>query len=95
VPPVKPRSNDHDLATARRVRKRRIALGLSLQEMAARAGVSYQAAYKYETGINRMSVGRLVAIATALGTSASMLLEEIELAEPRPGRLGRSSARRR
>ena len=95
VPPVKPRTNDHDLAAAQRVRERRIALGLSLQEMAARAGVSYQAAYKYETGINRMSVGRLVAIATALGTSASMLLEEIELAEPRPGRLGRSSARRR
>jgi len=95
VPPLKPRSYYYDLAAARRVRESRIALGLTLQEMAVRAGVSYQAAHKYETGINRMSVGRLVAIASALGTSASTLLEEIELAEPRPGRLGRSSARRR
>jgi DNA-binding XRE family transcriptional regulator len=58
-------AGNDDRRAARRVRKRRIALGLSLQEMAARAGVSYQAAHKYETGINRMSVGRLVTIATA------------------------------
>jgi DNA-binding XRE family transcriptional regulator len=92
VPPVKPRSNDYDLAAAQRVRECRIALGLTLQEIAARAGVSYQAAYKYETGVNRMSVGRLVTIATALGTTASALLDEIELAKPRPGRLRRPSA---
>lgn len=60
VRPMKPRSNDYDWIAARRVRERRIALGLTLQEMAARAGVSYQGAHKYETGINRMSVGRLV-----------------------------------
>ena len=97
MPPVKPRSNDYDLGAARRVRERRIALGLTLQEMAARAGVSYQGAHKYETGINRMSVGRLVTIATALGTTASALLEEIELAEPRTRQdgQGRPSARRR
>ena len=94
VPPVKPRSNDCDLAAAQRVRARRIALGLTLQEMATRAGVSYQAAYKYETGVNRMSVGRLVTIAIALGTTASALLEEIDLAKPRTGP-GRSSARQR
>ena len=94
VPPVKPRSNDYDLTAARRVRERRIALGLTLREMAASAGVSYQAAYKFERGLNRMSVGRLVTISTALGTTASALLEKIELAEPRPG-LGRSSARGR
>jgi transcriptional regulator with XRE-family HTH domain len=83
------------LAAAQRVRERRTALGLTLQEMATRAGVSYQAAYKYETGVNRMSVGRLVTIAIALGTTASSLLEEIELAKPRPaGCEGRRPRRR-
>ena len=95
VPPIKPRSSNYDLTAARRVRERRIVLGLSLQEMAARAGVSYQAAHKYETGTNRMSVGRLVTIAAALDTTASEPLEEIELAEPRSGRLGGASSRRR
>jgi transcriptional regulator with XRE-family HTH domain len=49
-----------------RIRERRIMLGLTQQQMAALIGVTYQQAHKYETGINRISAGRLYQVAQAL-----------------------------
>jgi transcriptional regulator with XRE-family HTH domain len=49
-----------------RIRERRIMLGLTQQQMAALIGVTYQQAHKYETGINRISAGRLYQVAEAL-----------------------------
>lgn len=68
------------MATAVRVaiKARRIALGLRQQEVAEMIGVSYQQFHKYEHGINRVSVGALVAIADALGTTPSALLEDVD-----------------
>ncbi|MCC2646214.1 MAG: transcriptional regulator [Rickettsiaceae bacterium] len=45
----------------------RLAKGLSRQELADEIGVTHQQLQKYEKGINRISVGRLALIATALG----------------------------
>ena len=41
-----------------RVRERRIALGLTQQQLAERVGTTYQQAHKYETGLNRIAAGR-------------------------------------
>ena len=76
------RMTDLDLAVARRLRERRIVLGLTQQEVGDLAGVACQQVQKYEAGINRLSVGRLVTIAAALGTSAAELLADIAPAGP-------------
>jgi len=49
-----------------RIRERRIMLGLTQQKLAEMIGVSYQQAYKYERGVNRLSAGRLFEVARAL-----------------------------
>ncbi|MGI9435362.1 MAG: helix-turn-helix domain-containing protein [Geminicoccaceae bacterium] len=56
-----------DQHVSSRIRQRRIMLGLAQQELAKLIGVTYQQAHKYETGVNRISAGRLYKIAEALG----------------------------
>ncbi len=56
-----------DLAVARRVRRRRLELGMTLKRMAELTGVSHQQMHKYETGTTRLSAGLLHRIAQALG----------------------------
>ena len=53
-------------------------LGLTQQQMAELIGVTYQQAHKYETGINRISAGRLFQIAQALGVEISYFFEDVE-----------------
>ena len=55
-----------DLHVAMRLRERRLALGLTLQQAADRLGATAQQADKYETGVNRVSAGRLFQLAEAL-----------------------------
>ncbi len=62
-------------------------LGLTQQQMAELIGVTYQQAHKYETGINRISAGRLFPIAQALGVDIGYFFEDIEPdrgAKPKP-----------
>ena len=63
----RPRAQDIDRSVGARMRERRMMLGLTQQQMAELIGVTYQQAHKYETGINRISAGRLYQIAQALG----------------------------
>ena len=49
-----------------RIRERRIMAGLSQQQLAKLIGVTYQQAHKYERGLNRISAGRLFAVAQTL-----------------------------
>jgi transcriptional regulator with XRE-family HTH domain len=46
--------------------------------MAELIGVTYQQAHKYETGINRISAGRLYQIAQALGVEIGYFFDDIE-----------------
>src|SRR3954452_17777990 len=71
----RPRAQDADRRVAGRVRERRIMLGLTQQELAGRVGITYQQAHKYETGANRISAGRLLAIAHALGVEPGHFFE--------------------
>src|SRR5688572_27818736 len=63
----RPRAQDVDRHVGARMRERRILLGLTQQQMAELIGVTYQQAYKYEKGINRIAAGRLSSLAQALG----------------------------
>ena len=69
------RALDVDHYVSLRIRQRRIMLGLTQQQMAELIGVTYQQAHKYETGINRISAGRLYQIAQALGVEVGYFFE--------------------
>lgn len=72
------RALDVDHYVSLRIRQRRIMLGLTQQQMAELIGVTYQQAHKYETGINRISAGRLYQIAQALGVDIGYFFDDIE-----------------
>jgi transcriptional regulator with XRE-family HTH domain len=72
------RALDVDHFVSLRIRQRRIMLGLTQQQMAELIGVTYQQAHKYETGINRISAGRLYQIAQALGVDIGYFFEDID-----------------
>jgi transcriptional regulator with XRE-family HTH domain len=72
----RPRAGALDVLVGRRVRERRRALGLTMQELAAALGVPYQQLHKYETGANRLSAGRLFLLAEALGVGVAHFFGE-------------------
>lgn len=73
-----------DKHVGERIRERRIRLGQTLQQMADLIGVTYQQAHKYERAINRISAGRLFAIAEVLGVDIGYFYEGLA-AFDRPG----------
>jgi transcriptional regulator with XRE-family HTH domain len=72
------RPQDVDRYVGARIRERRILLGLTQQQMAELIGVTYQQAYKYEKGINRVAAGRLYEVARALGVELGYFYEGIQ-----------------
>ena len=86
------RALDVDRYVSMRIRQRRIMLGLTQQQMAELIGVTYQQAHKYETGINRISAGRLYQIARALGVEISYFFEDVEPGGSGTGALTRANA---
>ena len=69
----RPRAGALDALVGKRVRERRLALG-----------VPYQQLHKYETGANRLSAGRLFLLAGALGVGVGHFFEggDEEVAAP-------------
>lgn len=61
-----------------KIYKLRISAGYSREQLARKIGVTHQQLQKYEKAINRISAGRLVYIARALGVSVSFLFEDID-----------------
>lgn len=70
--------NDIDRLVGRNLRRLRLDAGLSLQELAARIGLSHQQLQKYETGSNRLSVGLLPGFAEALGVDVATFFEDAD-----------------
>jgi len=62
----------------------RLAKGLSRQQLSEVIGVTHQQLQKYEKGVNRISVGRLVLIAKALGKNINYFYEGIESNDTEP-----------
>jgi transcriptional regulator with XRE-family HTH domain len=70
---------DTDRLVAERLRHRRRMLGMTQQNLARKVGVSYQQLNKYESGENRISVGKLHQIAGTLGVEIGYFFEPIEV----------------
>ena len=73
---------DVDRHVARRIRERRLELGLTRQQLAELVGITYQQAHKYEHGTNRIAVGRLFPIAQALGVEPAHFFEGLGAGRP-------------
>ncbi len=59
-------SHFNDISIGKRIRYRRISMGLSQKELGSYLGVSFQQIQKYEKGLNRVSAGCLLEIAKKL-----------------------------
>ena len=68
-------ANDVDEHVGRRLRKRRVARGLSQDALAKILGVSFQQLHKYETGENRISVSRLYQLGIVLDAPLDWFFE--------------------
>jgi transcriptional regulator with XRE-family HTH domain len=66
-----------DLKVGARVRLLRILKGFSQKRLADELGITFQQVQKYEGGSNRISAGRLVAIARLLGVSTAELFADV------------------
>ncbi len=73
------RANDVDDHVGRRVRERRREIGISQRKLGEALGISYQQIQRYENGTNRVSAGRLYAMAQHLGATLDYFFEEVEL----------------
>src|SRR5262249_34291591 len=80
---VDPRRPDNiDVEVGRLVRVQRIARGLSQTELGNQIGVTFQQVQKYESGANRISMGRLTRISRVLGVDITYLLGANRRAAP-------------
>jgi transcriptional regulator with XRE-family HTH domain len=71
----KPRVQPLDALIGRRVRLRRIALGISQETLAGALELSFQQVQKYEKGRNRIAAARLAQIAACLGVPAAFFFD--------------------
>ncbi len=60
------RMNDVDVHVARRIRERRREIGMSQEQLGDALGVRHWAIHRYESGTDRVSVGRLYELAQGL-----------------------------
>jgi transcriptional regulator with XRE-family HTH domain len=63
-----------DEEIGRRLRNRRLELGLSQEQVAHAVGVTFQQLQKYEKGVNRVSASKLYWLAKALDIAPAALL---------------------
>jgi len=77
-----------DKTIGARVRARRLEIGVSQERLADLIGVTFQQVQKYEKGVNRIAVTRLLEIAHALDCPANMFLENLRggPSKVRPGK---------
>ena len=67
--------NPIDAHVGRRVGRRRMALGMSQEKLAAGLGLTFQQIQKYEKGMNRMGSSRLQQAADILGVPVPFFFE--------------------
>ena len=72
-------AGEYDLELGKRIRLRRVELGISQSDLADKLGVSFQQVQKYEKGINRVGAARLQQVATALDVPVTFFFDNDDL----------------
>ncbi len=67
--------HDTDVHIGRRMRERRVALGLSQTALSEKLGISFQQVQKYENGANRLSGSRIWDVCRALNVRPDFFFE--------------------
>ena len=73
---LKPKATEVDRQVGSRLRERRRLLGLTMEQLGQRVGVTYQQVYKYEVGNNRISAVRLHDLARTLHVPMEFFFED-------------------
>jgi transcriptional regulator with XRE-family HTH domain len=76
---AKRRIDPIDQMVGKLIKRRRLQLGYSQQQLAEAVGVTFQQVQKYERGTNRVSAGKLYSIAQMLKTNVSFFFSQIEV----------------
>ena len=71
-------ASEVDRLVGDRIRRRRILMGLTQDQLGESLGISYQQIQKYETGANRVSAGRLFLIAERLEVSPGWFFDPVK-----------------
>jgi len=69
--------NPIDVHVGKRIRMRRLLLGMNQETLGKALGLTFQQVQKYERGTNRVSASRLSAMADILGVSISYFFHEM------------------
>ncbi len=67
-----------DIEIGKRVRRARVAAGLTQTQLADQLGITFQQVQKYEKGVNRIGGGRLYKIARILGVKITYFFDDVE-----------------
>jgi transcriptional regulator with XRE-family HTH domain len=73
--------NPIDVHVGKRIRTRRLFLGMNQETLANALGLTFQQVQKYEGGANRVSASRLSAMADILGVPISFFFGDLQLDE--------------
>ena len=68
-----------DIEVARRVRARRIEVGMSQEKLGEKLGLTFQQVQKYEKGYNRIGSGRLFQISQILDVPVAFFFENLDV----------------
>lgn len=71
------KANEIDAMVGKRLRLRRVMLGISQDELARRLGLTFQQVQKYELGTNRISASRLYQLAEILDTTVAWFFDNL------------------
>ncbi|MBM1171066.1 helix-turn-helix domain-containing protein [Microvirga arabica] len=74
-----------DKEVGSRVRMRRVSIGMSQEKLGDMLGLTFQQVQKYEKGMNRISVARLIEITKILGVDVHFFLDGVTSTKPAPG----------
>lgn len=80
-PRVKPRAPAFDREVGKRIRAKKQAAGMNDQQLADKVGRSVSQVYRYQSGDTSVDAPTLAALATALGCTASDLVDGIGAAK--------------
>jgi transcriptional regulator with XRE-family HTH domain len=78
--------NPIDVHVGKRVRMRRLLLGMNQETLANALGLTFQQVQKYEGGANRVSASRLKAMSDILNVPIAFFFSDMEADDARPTR---------
>ena len=76
--------NPIDVHVGKRIRMRRLFLGMNQETLANALGLTFQQVQKYEGGANRVSASRLAAMAEILGVPIEFFFKDLQVGETPP-----------